>query len=927
MKTGLYHSATRFLAAGLGILSISVASALGGELKELATFPASGADTELWMFVRNSQTIDIQTPDPSNPREIHGVQTLTVCPANDVTAPGCADPYAGALIGVKPDGRLKVHLRFDETDPAPAAMSAMKHAQAVPGSSDAAGTTSMTGMARPDPMAEESSRSANSASRAATDFNSEIMGTPSQVRMSAGQEAEAAHPLPVPVPEPSPVRQNAGAPSLADSGDGAGHCMAFSRWNADSGWVSTLNLANLHMHGFLVQPDARRDAAGNLVYGDNIFVCGRKQTDYDIAMNGSGEPHPSGVNWIHPHIHGIAKAQVSAGMAQMVVIDAAADLRTAELPGGSSLPARNLLLKDIQTVRTPDNGGHFVNFADQDPDFCGDGKTSLENIGHCALPAERKSSPATGGEDMRLKVKLAANGEETPLDTSEGAWIFTVNGQEYPDITVAPGASEVWRVQNASANITYRLRLSDISSAGRTSLGNLKFAVLQMDGATPVHLDANGGTGGSDTLAAPQTEEILLMPGSRAELGIVSPQPEADLTYQLVAGPFQAGFTKDSADTWPRIALARVHFEANPPTAAPARAAPAGAALVASGQSTPARAARAAEAPLDERLAGVFRIQPQAMPQRETLRRNQSRIATFQAPVRQTAPGASRYAPTYEASPATFCSDLAGLERWSLEQKAHPDQEIVRRIYFGIQETADGEFFLLGETFLNEATGDEWNGKGQTIDYSGSRPAVPVTLSTFDPAAGPCAYKVDSPDAAETWELVNVSPEVHNFHIHQLKYRVRRDPKSGALFYRAPSPLDAVEIPASLAINTQTVDLQHDTIIVPRGTDSCSDIFTEIEPVAHEEGAVHRFRLDPKGKPCRGDGSAGDESGMIQLDMAFAGGQFASFPDPADPARLDPATFVFHCHILEHEDNGMMQRISVIDPKIADPGAAQSRVR
>ncbi|MBO0904367.1 multicopper oxidase domain-containing protein [Jiella sp. MQZ13P-4] len=530
---------------------------------------------------------------------------------------------------------------------------------------------------------------------------------------------------------------------------------------------------------------------------------------------------------------------------------------------------------------------------------------------------------------MRLTVKLKASGEETPLDVSEGAWVFTVNGQDYPDITVAPGASEVWRIQNASANITYRLRLSEISPSGRTNLGNLKFAVLQMDGATPVHLDANAGTGGSDALAAPQTEEILLMPGSRAELGIVSPQPEADLTYQLVAGPFQAGFTRDSADTWPRIALARVHFLANAPAAAPAQAAPAGTALVARNESAPGRAAPAREASLDDRLAGVFRIQPQAMPQRETLRRNQSRIATLQEKAQETArqPGASRYAPTYEASPANFCSDLAGLERWSLEQKAHPDQEIVRRIYFGIQETPDGEFFLLGETFLNQATGQEWNGKGQTIDYSGGRPVVPVTLSTFDPAAGPCAYKVDSPDAAETWELVNLSPEVHNFHIHQLKYRVRRDPKSGALFYRAPSPLDAVEIPASLAINTQTVDLQHDTIIVPRGTDTCSDIFTEVEPVSHEEGAVHRFSLDPKGKSCRGDGAAGDESGMIQLDMAFSGGQFASFPDPADPARLDPATFVLHCHILEHEDNGMMQRISVIDPKVADPGAAQSRLR
>jgi FtsP/CotA-like multicopper oxidase with cupredoxin domain len=28
-----------------------------------------------------------------------------------------------------------------------------------------------------------------------------------------------------------------------------------------------------------------------------------------------------------------------------------------------------------------------------------------------------------------------------------------------------------------------------------------------------------------------------------------------------------------------------------------------------------------------------------------------------------------------------------------------------------------------------------------------------------------------------------------------------------------------------------------------------------------------------------------------------------------------PGTFVLHCHILDHEDRGMMQEVRVLDPK------------
>ena len=55
-----------------------------------------------------------------------------------------------------------------------------------------------------------------------------------------------------------------------------------------------------------------------------------------------------------------------------------------------------------------------------------------------------------------------------------------------------------------------------------------------------------------------------------------------------------------------------------------------------------------------------------------------------------------------------------------------------------------------------------------------------------------------------------------------------------------------------------------------------------------------------------------DGSGMILVNIALNGAWLSAQPDGND--TLQPARFVFHCHILEHEDKGMMHRIAVLDP-------------
>jgi hypothetical protein len=108
------------------------------------------------------------------------------------------------------------------------------------------------------------------------------------------------------------------------------HCMVMSTKTPNE-YASDNSLLNLHTHGLLVSPSARQ-TDGQTTFGDNIFSCTSSQMKngsvvgntmhYEITLKdtAAGQAHPSGIDWIHPHVHGIAKAQVSSGMASMIIV-------------------------------------------------------------------------------------------------------------------------------------------------------------------------------------------------------------------------------------------------------------------------------------------------------------------------------------------------------------------------------------------------------------------------------------------------------------------------------------------------------------------------------------------------------------------------------------------------------------------------------
>ncbi|MDH6233292.1 FtsP/CotA-like multicopper oxidase with cupredoxin domain [Mesorhizobium soli] len=616
------------------------------------------------------------------------------------------------------------------------------------------------------------------------------------------------------------------------------------------------SLLNLHTHGLLVSPYQRKSNSGH-VFGDNSFSCTSAQgtngavvgktmhyemTLDDIGVNG---PHPLGIDWIHPHVHGIAKQQLASGMASMIVVgDVNAQLCAKPSPDGktqlnhcvqiSSKAVKHMILKDAQLMKyvsDPPAPDVYHNYTDQNPDFCGVNKLNSGNFGECDADLTSLGDP---------KVK-------------SGRWVFTINGQQTPHWEIAPDHYEIWRIQNGSANITYRLSLQALAY-GQNIARKASFQVLDMDGAGLAPSSAPA------TVDAPTTQEILLMPGNRADLLVQSPRENSsDVTYALVNDRFQAGYSIGDADVWPHVTLATVRFKASR-------------AYVAAVQTLPAP------------IQAFAAITPAKV--------DETRLA---ADLPNLCVGFDD--PTLTAPQKQFFHD-----------HLHIPADWKRRIYFGVVE----DTFALGSTLIDN-NGNETDVFGRPIaDHK-------VRLSAFS-MGGKSDLCVRKDPEPETWELVNVSNEVHNFHIHQLKFAIERQiggPDDGKPIMRAPSPIDAVGIPNTLLFKNGQADLLHDTIIVPRGSSvpsggpdhlACGHAINRIDE--------NDLQLKPAAETneCTGMGENGDLSGMIRIRLDFGGAQLAAFD--AGGRKMENARFSYHCHILEHEDKGMMASVTVVDPSI-----------
>lgn len=573
------------------------------------------------------------------------------------------------------------------------------------------------------------------------------------------------------------------------------------------------NPVNIHTHGLIVEP--RKADAADPTYGDYVYVLGYpagkmpammepgvtatdKPLQYDIYIPAD---HPPGIYWFHPHVHGLTINQLSEGLSGIITIGSVKDY-VSPPAGMETIPTRYFVLKDMQ-VRS--NGV----------------AVDQENARFCA-PFPLRGVMRNGSCQGWDTLGISDDRDARPGNFEGGAWFFPVNGQVYPRIPAPAAPGELWRFLNAGASRSYDLVLQD-DETGK----DLPFQVISLDG---VALAPPGGAiaaqsqvslaGKAHPVPCPVTSalspppvcatHLILFPSSRAEIWAFPQSRPATLkTLMLYTGP--------SGDRWPQVNLAHI---------------------------VPARGASGAGAvllqvkPFDKTL-----LSPQGLlgaPVRASFAGIATTLSLQQA--RDLVRGRAADAPALHLSRhqrATLATELKDVSQPAASLASSSCAALPagyrRRIFFGTPPS-DSAGYGLG---YEEVDGNDHPVPGTFRDIAVYDPSKINICLPLAPGNMP---------ATETWELVNVSGEAHNFHIHQTE------------FYVLPQNAPAGNAGALM-----------DNVVLPNGGRSC-------------DGTVATWR-----------------AGKCKVDTVVVRIPFAEVGD-----------FIYHCHIGEHQDAGMMAHIRVV---------------
>ena len=564
------------------------------------------------------------------------------------------------------------------------------------------------------------------------------------------------------------------------------------------------NPVNIHTHGLIVEP--RKADAKDPTYGDYVFVLGYpagklppmvmpghtatdKPIQYDIYIPPN---HPSGIFWFHPHVHGLNVNQLSEGLSGIITIGKVADY--ASIPGGGIIPERYLILKDMQVM------GDDRVIDQEDSAFCAPYDLRfVQRDGSC------QGRNTTGGDgDVRLPTGHAFPGlhhlGNTGADYTGGLWFFTVNGDVYPQLPAPSGSGELWRIWNAGASRTYDLVLRDDQTNAA-----IPFQVVSLDGgalAPPAGTIVVGGGTAVETVPCPGVTENPISPGSqRGSAPVQSPSISA-------------------------LPLCATHLVLFPSARAEIWVAP-------ESHSATLLTEMVATGPAGDRwpqvnLAHISAGRPSLVPVQLLVRAGAPRVIA-NAKSNDTRGLNGKQSPSTPTDLHTPLLSIAPPDCTSLP----PNHR--RRIFFGVP-ASNRNGYGLG---LEEIDGNDNPAPGTFQDIAAFDPSHISVCLPLGPGNKP---------VTEEWELVNVSGEAHNFHIHQSKFYV--------LPQNAP-PGDAGKL--------------MDNVSLPNGGATC-------------DGTVATWR-----------------SGRCKVASVWVRIPFSQ-----------PGDFIYHCHIGEHMDSGMMARIRVI---------------
>jgi len=237
------------------------------------------------------------------------------------------------------------------------------------------------------------------------------------------------------------------------------------------------DMTNLHFHGLSVSPDAPQDD----VLG--MMAMPGQSLHYDVQIP---KDHPPGLYWYHTHPHGESHRQALDGMSGALVIEGMASY----FPPLIGLPERVLVVRGRSIANDPQSA------------------------------------------DLKHRVELSS--DRCGAESEAPEEVFTVNGAVRPQIEIAPGERQFWRLVNASADRYLDLQLEE-----------QPFEIVAMDGMPIALHDAHHRT----RISA----HILLPPAGRLE-AIVS-GPSAGRPRRLISRCVDTG---PDGDPNPAMVLADV---------------------------------------------------------------------------------------------------------------------------------------------------------------------------------------------------------------------------------------------------------------------------------------------------------------------------------------------------------------------------------
>jgi FtsP/CotA-like multicopper oxidase with cupredoxin domain len=626
------------------------------------------------------------------------------------------------------------------------------------------------------------------------------------------------------------------------------------------------NPTNLHFfHGGIVTPRNARvpndpsDQAAKLGNGDNVYTYfkrGGAPFTYEVpipyrldarVIDGTGGviPHPSGLNWYHSHLHGYSSDQVMGGLSGLLSIgDAKANLvackpdladpaKCNDDPNGTvALKARTdvryALLRDI-SLKGISALPEAITTAPKTASWAPELKDWQRQHGDCKV---WRSAQDPGDPNAKLRKGYCQQAQDK-------AWLFTVNGQRFPTIKVEGGKNLLLRLGNLSSNVVYWLELYNEQNDSEKE----KLLLLGIDGvvpAKPVLADPN-----RQPVRATAVEDLVFMPASRAEILIRNDclRPRATTYVLRTKGVVAGRFSNGNADRWPEIQLMRIELAPSTVSCTEDIALNA----VAERHEFAATGQRR-----DDRRAVT---KPEGCVDDIDPAKAEHRKVTF-ADGDETPDGRQTWAIKTEiVRPPDGTTSPVPYNQF----KSDPAKTV------GLKQP-DGSFSAI--PFENYDLGDgtiDWKNK----DASGkeaNRPHVCIFVDPDDPA--------QKNGLQQLWVLKNETGELHNFHIHQMKFRL--------------ATADELATRFRIKLNGPP----------PEPSEICAD-----PPACARPGPVYKLY----------DTRPSDESSRWQDTIPMPPGQkvyvIMSFVAGEQIGR-----YVFHCHILKHEDAGLMAPIEVWMP-------------